>query len=130
MTIIKKIPLSPHKDERGFCWFPFNDLPQLKNISLLNFHIAEIKPGAIRGDHYHPCHTEYLMLCGSQIRLFVQDFYGVQEEETFLESPDFLFIIPPKIRHIVENVGSETNYYVGFFNGEGEVKSVRGASQV
>ncbi len=125
MPIIKKIPLNPHEDKRGFSWFPFKDLPQFENIPLLNFHLAELKPGAIRGNHFHPNHTEYLLLFGSEIRLFVEDFNGVQEEETLSGNPDFLFIIPPNVRHILENVSSKTNYFVGFFEGEGEVQSVR-----
>ena len=125
MPIIRKIPLDSHKDKRGFSWFPFNDFPQLKNKELLNFHIAELKPGAIRGDHYHPNHIEYFLLCGSQIRLVVDDLKGNQEEETFPVSPEFLFIIPPEIRHTIENIGSKTGYFIGFFEGEGEIESVR-----
>lgn len=125
MLIIKKIPLNSPNDERGFSWFPFNDFPQLKNKELLNFHIAELKPGAVRGNHYHPSHTEYFLLCGSQIRLTVDDLKGKQVEETFPVSPEFLFIIPPKIKHTLENIGSETGYFIGFFEGEGKVESVR-----
>ena len=125
MSIIKKILLSPKKDRRGFSWFPFNDYPPLKNKTLLNFHIAELKPGAIRGNHYHPCHTEYFLLCGSNLRLYVEDLDGRKEEEIYTASPDFLFIIPPNIRHLIENIGLETNYFVGFLEGKGEIKVVR-----
>ena len=125
MSIIKKIHLNSPKDKRGFSWFPFQDFPQLKNKELLNFHIAELRPGACRGNHYHPNHTEYFLLCGSEIHLIVDDLKGNQEEETFPASPNFLFIIPPKVKHIIENRGSETGYFTGFFEGEGEVESVK-----
>lgn len=125
MDIIKKIPLNPHKDERGFSWFPFQDFPQIEGKPLLNFHVAELKPGTTRGDHYHPYHTEYFLLCGSQFRLFAEDFHSNQEEEVFAVSPDFLFIIPPNIKHTIQNIGSGTNFYAGFFEGEGEVKTIK-----
>ncbi|MEE9165580.1 MAG: hypothetical protein V3U15_04900 [Nitrospinota bacterium] len=71
MSIIKKIPLNSPKDERGFSWFPFNDFPQLKKKELLNFHVAELKPGVVRGNHYHP-HL-FLMALEYEILMMKED---------------------------------------------------------
>jgi mannose-6-phosphate isomerase-like protein (cupin superfamily) len=54
----------------------------------------------------------------------VDDLKGNQEEETFSFRPEFLFIIPPVIKHSIENRGSKTGYFIGFFDGEGKVESV------
>lgn len=53
-------------DERGIVVFPAAAAlaRQLKAGNLGDFHIATLKPGAVRGNHVHPHHDEYLVFIG------------------------------------------------------------------
>ncbi len=124
-TLIRKVALDPHRDKRGFSWFPFQDCPELEGKVFHRFHFAELLPGAVRGSHYHTQHTEYTMLSGTNISLRFQNREGDVVEEYYEESPDILFIIPPGIAHRIENRGDGVNYLIGFFDKEGEVETVR-----
>lgn len=54
------------KDERGAVVFPAPAAlaRRLKAGDLKYFHIATLKPGAVRGNHIHPHHDEYLICFG------------------------------------------------------------------
>ncbi|MBF0275023.1 MAG: hypothetical protein HQK84_07310 [Nitrospinae bacterium] len=125
MSLVIKHPVKANIDARGFCWFPFQQLAELDEKQMVNFHFAELKPGAVRGNHSHTSHTEFTMVSGSSINLTFEDQSGNKEEEFYEKSPDILFEIPPDIKHSIENKGTETNYLIGFFKGKGKVKTER-----
>lgn len=54
------------KDARGIVLFPATAVMarRLKAGNPMDFHIATLKPGAVRGNHVHPHHDEYLICVG------------------------------------------------------------------
>jgi len=93
-------------DNRGFSIF-------FENLPLDKFHIVSMNPGAIRGNHVHD-YTEIICVIG-----------GKELAEILLESPqcvkrividrDFQIIdVPPKLKHIIKNIGNKRFYLVCF----------------
>lgn len=63
---IRAIKARVFKDARGIVVFPAAAMARrLKAGNLKDFHIATLKPGAVRGNHVHPHHDEYLICIGS-----------------------------------------------------------------
>lgn len=69
-----------------------------------NFHVATVKPGAVRGNHLHPEGTEVIVLFGSEALLaYVEDR---TTREAFLEADSaVVVVIPPGIPHAFRNTG-------------------------
>ena len=98
LKIIKKY------DERGFSVFFEGD-------SIEKFHIVSLNPGAIRGNHVHD-YTEIICVLGgkgiAEIELRCTGY-----SQKFLVDKDFQIIeVPPKIKHIVKNIGDRVFYLV------------------
>ncbi len=62
------------KDARGMVLFPMAAAlaSRLKAGNLKDFHIATLKPGAVRGNHVHPHHDEYLICIGDGAAVVVR----------------------------------------------------------
>ena len=52
------------QDERGFVYFPFQNLPEAlpKAEMCRSCHLIAIGPGQLRGQHQHPGKTEWLLV--------------------------------------------------------------------
>ena len=79
--------------------------------------MVNMKPGAIRGNHYHVSKTENILIIGSTCRVLVEDNNTKEKEERILENNEkMLFVIPPDVTHAIENIGNEVSYLFCFSN--------------
>lgn len=100
-----------HQDERGFVFFPFQNLPAGFPLEEMctSIHIISIEPGHIRGQHRHPGKTEWLLLIHGTGRLFWRPADG-QVQERLLFAPHTLVVIPQGVPHTLRNEGSGSLY--------------------
>lgn len=62
-----RIKIRTLKDARGRILFPFENKAAksaLLDGSAKNIHVATLKPGAVRGNHRHPDHDEFILCVG------------------------------------------------------------------
>jgi oxalate decarboxylase/phosphoglucose isomerase-like protein (cupin superfamily) len=106
---------SLHQDERGFAYFPFQDLPASLPLDEMcrSCHIISIEPGHIRGQHQHPGKTECLMLVHGTGQLYWRTRDG-RIEQRRLSDVQTLVVIPPGIPHTLRNEGSGPLYLFGW----------------
>lgn len=106
---IKKLKV--HKDERGWLveLLKSNELEE----PVRQIHITSIKPGCVRGNHYHSKRIEWFFLIVGEAKVFLQDiktkkriFFKLSEKE-----PKVITIYP-YISHAVKNTGKNTAYLV------------------
>ena len=106
---IKKLEV--HSDKRGWLveLLKANELEKpVKQI-----HITSIKPGYIRGNHYHSKRMEWFFVVAGKAKLSLQDI-KTKEKIHFKLSPKEPKVITifPFIAHAVKNVGKEIVYLV------------------
>lgn len=103
--------LEIHADERG--WLV--ELLKAKELEkpVRQIHIASIKPGQIRGNHYHSKRIEWFFIVAGRARLTLQDIKT--EEKIYLElspkKPQVITIFP-YVAHSVKNLGRKAAYLV------------------
>lgn len=106
---IKKLKI--HSDERGWLveLLKSNELEKpVKQI-----HIALIKPGCVRGNHYHSKRIEWFFLITGKVKLVFQDI-KTKEKTSFQLSgkePKVITFLP-YVSHAVKNIGKKTAYFV------------------
>ena len=106
---IKKLEV--HSDKRGWLveLLKANELEKpVKQI-----HIASIKPGCVRGNHYHSKRIEWFFIVAGKAKLSLQDI-KTKEKICFklsLKKPMVITIFP-NISHAVKNIGKEVVYLV------------------
>ena len=110
---VKKLEI--HKDERGW-------LVELLKADELEepvkqLHIASIKPGGVRGNHYHAKRIEWFFLVAGKARLVLVDIKTKKRVSFQLseEKPQVITIYPD-ISHAVKNIGKKTAYLVSAQN--------------
>ena len=114
MGIIQIKEIEFYQDDRGWCIRPITD-DDIKNGIISDIHMVSMKPGAIRGNHYHMHKTENILIVGSTCRVLVVDNNTKEKEEKILENNEkLLFVIPPDITHAIENIGNEVSYLFCF----------------
>lgn len=103
--------LESHKDERGWLVELFKATELEKPIKQI--HIASIKPGHIRGNHYHVKTMEWFFIVAGKAQLCLQDIKTKQKVCFTLssQSPRVITVFP-NIAHTVKNVGKEEVYLV------------------
>ena len=106
---IKKLEV--HSDKRGWLveLLKANELEKpVKQI-----HIASIKPGCVRGNHYHSKRIEWFFIVAGIAKLSLQDIKSNEKICFKLSSkkPKVITIFP-NISHAVKNVGKEKIYLV------------------
>ena len=105
VQIIKTVSAT---DERGFTAVPISD-ERLKSI--YNVHIVSLKPGSVRGNHYHEHQTEYICVLGGPCKLVAVDSESDEKMELVFDGESCpLIIVPPRVTHALKNVGEETAY--------------------
>ncbi len=110
MEIIQIKEVEFYQDDRGWSLKPITD-EEIATSKLSDVHIASIKPGAIRGNHYHVHKTEHILIIGSTCRVVVMDNHTKEKEEKIIEdSGKMLLIIPSSVTHAIENIGKEMSY--------------------
>ena len=116
MGIIQVKEIEFYQDDRGWCIKPISDDDIEKGI-ISDIHMVNMKPGAIRGNHYHVSKTENILIIGSTCRVLVEDNNTKEKEERILENnEEMLFVIPPDVTHAIENIGNEVSYLFCFSN--------------
>ena len=101
-------------DERGFIAMPISD-EQLKSI--YNIHIVSLKPGCVRGNHYHEHQTEYICVLGGHSKLLSIDNESNEKIDLILDGKKCpLIIVPPHVTHALKNIGKETIYLLCYTN--------------
>lgn len=106
---IKKLQI--HEDERG--WLV--ELLKANEIEepIKQIHIASIKPGHVRGNHYHSKRMEWFFVVAGKAELSLQDIKTKEKICFKLSSKEPKVItIFPNIAHTVKNVGKEMVYLV------------------
>lgn len=111
---IQIIELVSDTDERGFIVTPVSD-EQLKSI--YNLHIVSLKPGRIRGNHYHEHQIEYICVLGGPSRLLAIDNKTDKKTDLILDGGKCpLIIMPPDVTHALKNIGKEAIYLLCYTN--------------
>ena len=116
MNHVKRIDLNPHTwtDHRGWVTNPI-EAANIQNTLLGSIHIATMKPGTIRGNHFHPRSTEWLLIFGGPARFYWQPHQQSPiHEELIHDSGPVLFEIPPKIEHAVVNCAENDIFLMAF----------------
>ena len=114
MGIIQVKEIEFYQDDRGWCIKPISDDDIEKGI-ISDIHMVSMKPGTIRGNHYHVNKTEHILIIGSTCRVLVVDNNTKEREEKILENNEKdLFVIPPGVTHAIENIGNDASYLFCF----------------
>jgi len=123
MGIIQVKEIEFYQDDRGWCIRPISDDDIEKGI-ISDIHMVSMKPGAIRGNHYHVNKTENIFIMGSTCRMLVVDNNTKEKEEKIIENNEkTLLVIPPDVTHAIENIGNEVSYLFCFSYVKGGAKS-------
>ncbi len=114
MGIIQVKEIEFYQDDRGWCIRPISD-DDIKNGIISDIHMVSMKPGSIRGNHYHVNKIENIFIIGSTCRMLVVDNNTNEKEEKILENNEkTMFVIPPHVTHAIENIGNEVSYLFCF----------------
>lgn len=107
--------LEIHKDKRGWLVNLLKTDELEKPIKQL--HVASIKKGAVRGNHYHSKRIEWFFIIAGRATLVLEDIKSKNREIFNLSSKSPRVItIYPFIAHAVKNVGKETAYLLSAQN--------------
>ena len=103
--------LEVHVDQRGWLVELFKANQLEKPVKQL--HIASIKPGHVRANHYHSKRIEWFFIVAGSAQLCLQDI-KTKKKVCFKLSPKEPKVITifPYVAHIVKNLGKETVYLV------------------
>jgi len=106
---IKKLEV--HLDKRG--WF----VEMLKrdeiNDDIKQISVASIKPGCVRGNHYHLKRIEWFFLIGGDGKVFLEDLETNKKFsfKVFSKEPKVITVFP-KMVHAFKNTSKKTIYFV------------------
>jgi oxalate decarboxylase/phosphoglucose isomerase-like protein (cupin superfamily) len=116
MDAVKKIDIGEAmwRDERGWGLNPFNAF-RLTPEGGWDIHVVSLKPGAVRGNHYHTAGTEWMLICGGPARFLSRSKKeGKIKAMTADGTAPFLIEIPAHVKHAVRNDSAESVYVVVF----------------
>jgi len=112
MKNVEIISLQLRTDNRGWVAWPLEET-LLKNGALSNLHVPSLRPGAIRGNHYHLNSTEHvLVLSGPCTAMFVDNETGEELLIPIPENEPTLFKIMPNTTHAFRNDGRYDIYLI------------------
>ncbi|MHC4662858.1 MAG: cupin domain-containing protein [Planctomycetota bacterium] len=98
------------RDERGIIY-----RPSLPPEAVRNLHVAELLPGAVRGNHVHGNSAETVIVHGSKFRVVASAENG-DPEETLVGPEPVAFTFPPGIAHAFENAGETPGYLICLYD--------------
>ncbi len=123
MDIIQIKEIEFNQDDRGWFIRPITD-DDIKSRIVCDVHMVSIKPGGIRGNHYHVYKTENILVIGSACRVIVVDNCTKKKEETTIgNTGNILLVIPPDVTHAIENIGNDVAYLLCFSNVKEDLES-------
>jgi len=110
MKFIELIDLATSSDSRGIAIRPISD-KELQNQKLFNLHLVSLKPGVVRGNHFHEYQNEVICVFGSRAKVAaVDNTTGDREEEIIEEDRAVMLKIPKNISHAIKNIGNSILY--------------------
>ena len=126
MAAVQFIDLSGeiHADTRGMSYFPWQGGLQAPKDLSRTFHLISIRPGHIRGNHYHPGHAEWLYPFHG-IGILIWEEAHSQAQERAISGDSTLIHIPPGIAHAVKNPGPEILYLLAWRGVVGKAASTK-----
>ena len=92
-------------DERGFSF--------ALEAGLENFHIVSIRPGRIRGDHFHD-YDEVVIVLGGKGIAQIEMGEDLSKKRFVVDNAFFPILFPASVRHVIRNVGDQDFYLVCF----------------
>ena len=111
MKNVEVVNFKLNEDDRGWVAWPMNE-KLLKNGQLSNFHMPSLKPGKIRGNHYHLNRFEYvLILSGLCQALFIDNKTDEKLDILISDDTPKLFKIAPDTTHAFKNNG-QNNIFI------------------
>lgn len=115
MSDVKKVEVrhAAWRDDRGW-GIDLLEAESLAGNSIGNLHVVSIKPGCIRGNHYHTKATEWMLIFGGPAKVAWKSGKEHPVQETLLDGKDSLalFEVPPGIRHAILNTSGSEIYLI------------------
>lgn len=103
-------------DERGWVVRPV-EAAGFAGKPLGAFHVASLKPGAVRGNHCHPGAAEWILLIGGPARVVLKHpVNNTVSEITAGEKEPALFEIPAGFGHAIRNLSPADIYLIVFYD--------------
>ena len=103
--------LEIHSDERGWLveMLKKNEIKE----DIKQIYVATIKPGCVRGNHYHLKRIEWFLILNGKAEIYLEDIKIKTKicHKISSRKPQIVTIFP-KIAHAVKNIGKETIYLV------------------
>lgn len=126
MCQVRRIDLKGNvwRDERGWGANPI-EVVGIRSDLLGSIHLALIKPGCKRGNHYHKNSTEWLFIFGGSAKFYWRSNKEDSVHEEYIdETEPALFEIPQDIEHTILN-DSKSNIYLMAFSDSNKRDTVR-----
>lgn len=103
--------LEIHSDKRGWLveMLKQNEIKE----EIKQVYVATIKPGCVRGNHYHKKRKEWSLILNGKVRVFLENI-SKRKKTSFIissKSPKLLTIFP-NVAHAIKNVGKEIVFLV------------------
>lgn len=110
MKLIEVIDIEVHADNRGFAIRSISD-EELQRKNIFNLHLVSLKPGVVRGNHYHQHQNEVITIFGSRCKIVaVDNKTGEREEKIIEEERQVLIKVPTNVTHALKNIGDNILY--------------------
>jgi len=112
MDTVKQVKLEKNtwQDARGWGINPLDALGISDGFSG-SMHLVSLKPGAVRGNHYHTDATEWIFVFGGKAKIFFKAAKAVLVHQILVgDSEPALFEIPPDVEHAVVNTSMNDIY--------------------
>ncbi len=106
-----------NNDARGWGLNPIK-AAGLADHEINNLHVVSLRPGAVRGSHYHQNVTEWLLVFGGPAAIVWRSRTEASQHEVMLdEDGPVLFEIPPLVEHALVNTSRQDFFVIAFYNG-------------
>jgi dTDP-4-dehydrorhamnose 3,5-epimerase len=100
-----------HSDKRGWLaeMLKRNEIKR----DIKQIYVATIKPGAVRGNHYHKKRIEWFLILNGKAKLYLEDLKTKKKVCLTLSSntPRVVTIFP-RVAHALKNISKKTIYLV------------------
>lgn len=97
-------PIETSRDGRGWVSNLLDFMP-LPPDRIGNIHVAELKPGAVRGNHVHRRQTEWVVICGGPVRVTVEAD-GQRHDRILPGDQPMLLTVRPGAAHALRSEGA------------------------
>jgi len=122
MEKVKIIEMLLRKDERGWVAWPIEEA-DLENHQLSHFHVPSLKPGVVRGNHYHLHTVEYTLILSGPCRAVFEDNNTGDREEVWVEgNRPVLFRTAANVTHAFKNESDRDIYLLCYEKVESDSK--------